>query len=325
MGTITEKYTPNGYDSKLSKTVIYLCVNDKILNNIEHIISQYRAIYIMYIKLLWNTVKFDSMGRLMMPINFLKSCLRRKKKFTHRYDKVTRVMVDRVLYYVYKAFNMHYQDIWGKSMKWNSFEENENEIISYINTLIRRMDVDIPAFSLLDDYLIINKKDINIEMMKSGFMNIPKYGKLLINMGSMNNIPKHAYIQGILVLNSKYKINRDKLMYLPCIVYYNAPIHNVKLSKHLQYYNTLNLIRDISFREENGIYCAFIRYYKTLSDKKYNIDTICAIHDIIKYPNEEDLKIIRKYADMHFRYKNDYQYDIIIMKDGTVSAKYNII
>ena len=36
----------------------------------------------------------------------------------------------------------------------------------------------------------------------------------------------------------------------------------------------------------------------------------------------QDLKIIKKYADKHFRCKNDFHYDIIIMKDGTVSIKY---
>lgn len=321
MNTIAARHVPNGYSSELVKTTIHLCINDKMMKDIEQIIDQYRKIYIMYIELLWNTVRYNSMSKLLQPIKFLKRYLRRKNKFVSQYGEVTRVMADRVLYYVYKVFNMYYQDIWNKSLTWKKFDHDQNEILSYIDSLIHNLDIDIPAFSLTDDYLVINKKDIDPKAVREGYLHIPKYGKMIIDKKDLDNIPKSAYIQGIVVLNSNHKRKHDGVIYLQCDVYYNEPsmqFYNVTLSKHLQYYDTLGLIDDITFyAKDEKIYCT-VCYYKTIKDKKNDRYTICDLHTLVPVLNQHDLSIIRKYADKRFNAKNEYDYNIGINSDGTI-------
>ena len=329
MNTIAARNVPNGYSSELAKTTIHLCINDKMMKDIERIIDQYRKIYIMYIRLLWNTVRYNSMSKLLQPIKFLKRYLRRKNKFVSQYGEVTRVMVDRVLYYVYKVFNIYYQDIWSKSLNWDDFDRYQNHILSYIDELIHNMDIDIPAFSLTDDYIVINKKDIDPKAVREGYLHIPKYGKMIIDEEDLNNIPKSVYIQGIVVLNStqlnsNHKRKRKGVIYLPCDVYYNEPAmqsYNVTLSKHLQYYDALGLIDDITFyAKDEKIYCT-VCYYKTIKDKKSDRYTICDLHTLVPVLNQHDLIIIRKYADERFNAKNEYDYNIGINSDGTISIR----
>lgn len=348
--TVDARNVPPNYSNKMCRREVSIYMSTDTVNEFSETIDWYHALYEEYIHVLWNCVDVDGVDRYIKPIKFFKGVVKKIKK---KPRMVTRAMIDRILWYVYKIFIMYNTEIFRA--KYTQIPINF-ELIPFIESFADKLKVDIPVFTTENDNFVFNRSMIGLDDLYNGTIKIPKYGNMFMNQNDITNLPElDSYIQGIMIMNPKkhYKkidhfgSGKNPVYLVPCIIYYNTVIYKtstvskakiinelfgnsnktedpkiIKMLKHLHYYETLGLIMDISFSEESGIYYCVIRYYETTKDKKCGIPTLCDLHDIIRYPNNEDLKIIKKYADKHFRCKNDFHYDIIIMKDGTVSFKY---
>lgn len=323
---------PTNYDTELYGTAVRLCMSDKTMKDFVKLIEWYYQIYVSYVMFLWKSITVDGNDKIM-----------KSGKYYYRYVKnsrnkpklASRTAISRILYYVWKTFIENIDDIYNK--KFNTdIDNSETLIIQYIDSLLNKRETDVPLFTTKNKAIVFGKYAVGLEDLYDGIIKLPKYGNIHIYQKDMKHLPElDHYIQAISILDptvfgkeyNNFGINNYKVCLVPCMIYYNKPnviFDNIRMMRHLAYYERLGLIDTITFSLDSNDkpYCK-IGYYKTLKDKKDKKYTVSDLHDVILGLNMNDLQIIRKYADRAFKCKNDYTYDISIKEDGNVSISFH--
>lgn len=331
--TVKARSMPLNYDKELYHTVVRLCMSKKMLNAYIDLINWYHDIYVSYIISLWNSIDIVATDtKYMRPGSYFKRYLKKNKnapKF------LSRPVIDRILYFVWKTFIIYDKEIY--MIKYYS-SKNKVSVVNCIETLMARHETDVPVFTTKTDMIVMNKYVIGLKKMYDGFIKLPKSGLISIYQKDMAKLPNlDDYVQAIALVNPQkhdekcdhFGYSNDTVYFVQCLIYYNKPktIFNMKkMLRHLEYYDRLGLIDIITGvpvkndSNNSKFYCN-IKYFKTLEDKKNHIYTETKINDIIPMPNVHDLDIIRKHLDEVFLDRKTHVYDIVVSETGNITIE----